>query len=131
MALLNTVTTLRQFREQGQTIVAYCSHYWVCSHHAQLELDLLATRVGWSFDFFAGRERLAARLYCSICGWYYPTFALGHATRPPGFAGSHSAGQAPVQVADAAMLQLVRHATAPPSQPWVGKRKGGRKFGRS
>jgi hypothetical protein len=131
MVLPDSVTTLYQFQQHGQTITAYCSHYWVCSHHALLQMDVLAGRLGWEFDFFAGREHLAERLYCSICGWYFPTFALGHAVRPSGFAGSHGAGHHPVSVDDAAHLQIERQAVMPETQPWVGKRKGGRKFGRT
>ena len=130
MVLPDSVTTLYQFNQHGQTITAYCSHHWVCSHHALLQLDVLATRLGWQFDFFAGREFLARRLYCSICGWYHPSFALGHAVRPDGFAGSHGAGHLPLSVDEAARRQIERQAAAPDTQAWVGKRKGGRKFGR-
>lgn len=130
MVLPDSVTTLHQFQQHGQTITAYCSHYWVCSHHAVLNIDELALRLGWSFDFFAGRDRLAGRLYCSICGWYFPTFALGHSVKPSGFAGSHGAGQSQIGVADAALRQLERQALVHEPLAWVGKRKGGRKFGR-
>jgi hypothetical protein len=131
MVVPDSITTLYQFQQHGQTITAYCSHYWVCSHQALLRMDVLAQRLGWQFDFFAGRELLAGRLYCSICGWYYPSFALGHAVRPRSFAGTHGAGHAPISVAEAADRQLQRQAAATEPLPWVGKRRGGRKFGRS
>jgi hypothetical protein len=130
MILPASATTLDDFRTSGRTITAFCSHYWVCSHDAQLRLDLLALRLGWQFDFYAGRDHLADRLYCSVCGWYRPTFSLGHASKPSGFAGTHSAGFKPLSVDAAAALQLSRQQAAEGQMPWVGVRKGGRKFGR-
>ncbi|MEO5807737.1 MAG: hypothetical protein ABIQ45_14625 [Devosia sp.] len=124
------LSTLADFRVSDRTITAYCSHYWVCSHDAQLRLDLVASRLGWGFDFFAGRTYLASRLYCSICGWYKPTFSLGHASKPKGFAGSHGAGFEPIGVEAAAGVELERRALPSEDLPWVGARKQGRKFGR-
>jgi hypothetical protein len=128
--LSRDIRTLKDFEETGRAIRAHCSHHWVCSHDAQLRLELLAIRLGWAFDFYAGRQYLAGRLRCSICGWYYPTFSLGHAGRRPEFSGTHGAGTVPLQVEELARLRREREATVGEEMPWVGKRKGGRKFGR-
>lgn len=130
MPLPHSVTTLEDFRVSGRTITAFCSHYWVCSHDAQLRLDVVAEHVGWSFDFFEGRAYLARKLYCSVCGWYEPTFSLGHASKPKGHGGSHSAGFEPLSSETISKIQKVRQAAAQQELPWVGTRKGGRKFGR-
>ena len=124
------IRTLEDFRDTGRAIHAYCSHYYVCSHDAQLRLELLAEHVGWRFDFYGGREYLAARMRCSICGWYYPTFALGHAGRRPEFSGTHGAGTVSLSTNDLVALQRAREALVAGDMPWVGKRKGGRRFGR-
>ncbi|HEY8576947.1 MAG TPA: hypothetical protein VIL88_11475 [Devosia sp.] len=124
------IRTLEDFRETGRAIHAYCSHYYFCSHDAQLRLERLALRVGWTFDFYAGRDFLASRLTCSICGWRYPTFALGHAGKRPEFSGTHGAGTVPLSTEELIQLQRAREANMREEMPWVGKRKGGRKFGR-
>lgn len=125
-----SIATLADFRDTGRTIRAYCTHYYACSHDAQLRLELLALHFGWHFDFYTGREQLAGRLYCTICGWYHPTFLLGHANGPTGFAGSHSAGFALLPPDQLARLEQARQAASSAEIPWVGQRKGGRKFGR-
>ena len=48
------IRTLKDFRDTARAIHAYCSHYWVCSHDAQLRLEILAVHLGWAFDFFLG-----------------------------------------------------------------------------
>lgn len=48
-------------------------------------------RLGWEFDFYAGRETLAGHVYCSICGKRRPTFRLGWKTRPNTYTGTHGA----------------------------------------
>jgi len=130
--MINTrpIATLADFRDTGRTIRAYCSHYYVCSHDAQLRLDLLALHLGWQFDFYAGREHLSDRLYCSVCGWYHPTFSLGHANLPKTFAGTHSAGFPLLSPTELIQLDAARQAAVNAEIPWVGTRKGGRKFGR-
>ena len=124
------VRTLEDFRTTGRSIRAFCSHYYVCSHDAYLRLDLLALHLGWTFDFYEGRDQLARRLRCSVCGWYHPTFALGHAKKVSGFAGTHSAGFAPLPADALRLLQDQRAKAIAGEVPWVGMRKGGRKFGR-
>ena len=124
------VRTLDDFRETGRSIRAFCSHYYVCSHDAQLRLELLAFHLGWSFDFYAGREHLAGRLRCSVCGWYHPTFSLGHASKAVGFAGTHSAGFQPLSADALTLLEKQQAVALADELPWVGTRKGGRKFGR-
>lgn len=124
------IATLADFRDTGRTIRAYCSHCYVCSHDAQLHLELLAHHLGWTFDFYAGRQHLAGRLYCSVCGWYEPTFSLGHASPLTGFAGTHSAGFQPIAASDLITLEQARQAASRDEFPWIGIRKGGRKFGR-
>jgi hypothetical protein len=130
MILPASVTTLDEFRISGRTITAFCTNYWVCSHDGQLRLEVLALHLGWQFDFFQGRLYLASRLYCSLCGTYHPAFSLGHAGKPSGYAGTHSAGFTPLPPEESARLQLARQAAAKDDLPWVGIRKGGRKFGR-
>jgi hypothetical protein len=124
------IRTLEDFRDTNRAIHAYCSHYYVCSHDAPLRLELLALHVGWTFDFYAGREVLAGRLRCSICGWYYPTFALGHAGKRPEFSGTHGAGTVALSTDELIAMQRAREAIIGQEPPWVGKRKGGRRFGR-
>lgn len=128
--LARQIRTLEDFRDTNRAIHAYCSHYYFCSHDAPLRLELLAVHVGWTFDFYAGREILAGRLRCSICGWHYPTFALGHAGRRPEFSGTHGAGTVPLSTDELVAMQRAREALAGQEPPWVGKRKGGRRFGR-
>ncbi|MBU1336928.1 MAG: hypothetical protein KJ944_10120 [Alphaproteobacteria bacterium] len=130
MSLRREVRTLEDFRESGRSIRAFCSHYYVCSHDAQLRLELLAFHVGWTFDFYVGRDHLAGRLRCSVCGWHNPTFSLGHAGKPPEFAGTHSAGFRPLSPDVLVRLAAERTAATMGEVPWVGIRKGGRKFGR-
>lgn len=127
---MRPIRTLGDFRDTDRAIHAYCSHYWVCSHDAQLRLDTLALHLGWSFDFYAGRDYLAGRLRCSICGWYQPAFALGHAGKRPEFSGTHGAGVVPLSADALIAMQRAREANRAGEMPWVGVRKGGRKFGR-
>ena len=124
------IRTLEDFRDTQRAIHAYCSHYYYCSHDAPLRLELLAVHLGWTFDFYAGREFLAGRLRCSICGWRYPTFALGHAGKRPEFSGTHGAGTAAFSSDELIALQRARQVNVEQELPWVGKPKGGRKFGR-
>jgi hypothetical protein len=124
------IATLADFRDTHRAIRAYCSHYYVCSHDPQLRLEILAHHLGWEFDFYEGRDYLAGRLRCSICGRYFPTFALGHSAQRPGFAGTHGAGFAPLATEVIAEMQTKRSAASLDEMPWVGTRKGGRKFGR-
>lgn len=124
------IRTLQDFQDTHRAIHAYCSHYWVCSHDAQLALDTLAHRLGWQFDFYEGRDYLAGRLRCSVCGWHYPDFSLGHAGNPPEFSGTHGAGSVPLPHETLAAMQSARRDNIMGELPWVGKRKGGRKFGR-
>ena len=128
--LSHQIRTLEDFRDTGRAIHAYCSHHYVCSHDAPLRLELLAVHVGWTFDFYIGREVLAGRLRCSICGWYYPTFALGHAGHRPEFSGTHGAGTVPLSTDELIAMQRAREALTASETPWVGTRKGGRRFGR-
>lgn len=93
MAFLE-VRTLRQFLESDQTIECDCSNTWVCTHSGPLRLEAAVQRLGWEFDFYTGREQLAARSYCSMCGKYRPTFRLGVKTRPDAYSGTHGAGMA-------------------------------------
>lgn len=127
---MRPIRTLGDFRDTDRAIHAYCSHYWVCTHDAQLRLDLLADRLGWAFDFYAGREHLASCLRCSVCGWRYPTFALGHAGKRPEFSGTHGAGIVPLPEDQFIAIHRARMANIAAESPWVGVRKGGRKFGR-
>jgi hypothetical protein len=124
------ISTLADFRDTHRAIRAYCSHYYACSHDAQLRLEILAHHLGWGFDFYGGRDYLAGRLRCSICGWNFPTFALGHAGERQGFAGTHGAGFVPLATEVIADMQARRVTAGNEEMPWVGKRKGGRKFGR-
>jgi hypothetical protein len=124
------IRTLQDFRDTERAIHAYCWDHYFCSHNARLRLELLALHLGWAFDFFAGSGLLAGPLRCSICGWYHPTFALGHAGRRPEFSGSHGAGTMPITTEELIAMQRAREILAADELPWVGKRKSGRKFGR-
>jgi hypothetical protein len=86
------VRTLRQFLESDQVIDCDCSNYWVCAHTGPLRIEMAVQRLGWEFDFYAGREMLAAHVYCSACGKYHPTFRLGWKTRPETYTGTHGRG---------------------------------------
>lgn len=123
------IRTLEDFRDTGRAIRAFCSRHYVCSHEAQLRLDMLASHVGWSFDFYDGREHLAGRLRCSICGHYFPDFALGHAGTPPEFSGTHGAGTVLLSQEELIAMQRARSENVAADLPWVGKRRGGRRFG--
>lgn len=127
---MRPIRTLEDFRDTDRAIHAYCSHYWVCSHDAQLRLEALAVHLGWAFDFYAGRDYLAGRLRCSICGWHNPTFALGHAGKRPEFSGTHGAGVVTLNADALIAMQRAREANIAGEMPWVGLRRGGRKFGR-
>lgn len=48
---MGPLRTLEDFQNTGRAIRAFCSHYYVCGHDAQLRLDLLAHHLGWSFHF--------------------------------------------------------------------------------
>lgn len=86
------VRTLRQFLESDQVIDCDCSNYWVCAHTGPLRIEMAVQRLGWEFDFYAGREALAAHVYCSMCGRFHPTFRLGWKMRPETYTGTHGAG---------------------------------------
>lgn len=86
------VRTLRQFLESDQVIDCDCSNYWVCTHTGPLRIEMAIQRLGWEFDFYAGRETLAGHVYCSICGKRQPTFRLGWKTRPSTYTGTHGVG---------------------------------------
>lgn len=124
------IRTLRDFQHTGRAIRAFCSHYYVCSHEAQLRLELLAQHLGWGFDFYEGRDYLAARLRCSVCGHHHPDFALGHSGKAPEFSGTHGAGTVSLSQDELIAMQRARSLIVAGEVPWVGKRKGGRKFGR-
>ena len=96
------VRTLRQFLDSDQVIDCDCSNYWECAHTGPLKIEMAVQRLGWEFDFYAGREVLAAHVYCSICGKYHPTFRLGWKTRPNTYTGTHGAGVAVRSVLDVA-----------------------------
>jgi hypothetical protein len=120
------VRTLREFLESDQVIDCDCSNYWVCSHTGPLRLELAIQRLGWEFDFYAGREILAARVYCSVCGKRRPTFRLGWKDRPQTYSGSHGAGMDVASVLE--MKPAMPHRWIEPDD-W---RRGGtnvRKFG--
>lgn len=128
--LTRPIRTLEDFKVTGRAIRAFCSHYYVCSHEAQLRLEFLAVHLGWGFNFYEGREYLAGRLRCSICGAYQPDFALGHSGTPPEFSGTHGAGTVPLSHEELIAMQRARAVIVAGEVPWVGRRKGGRKFGR-
>lgn len=86
------VRTLRQFLESDQVIDCDCSNYWVCSHSGPLRIEMAVQRLGWDFDFYAGRSLLASHVFCSVCGKFHPTFRLGWKERPTTYTGSHGAG---------------------------------------
>lgn len=86
------VRTLRQFLESDQVIDCDCSNYWACSHTGPLRIEAAIQRLGWEFDFYAGRAVLARVVYCSLCGKRQPTFRLGWKDKPATYAGSHGAG---------------------------------------
>lgn len=92
------VRTLREFLESDQVIDCDCSNYWVCSHTGPLKLEMAVQRLGWEFDFYAGREVLARVVYCSVCGKRAPTFRLGWKDKPSTYAGSHGAGMTMIPV---------------------------------
>jgi hypothetical protein len=123
MAGTEQIRTLRQFLESDQVIDCDCSNYWVCSHSGTLKIEMAIERLGWNFDFYSGREQLAARVYCSLCGWRRPTFRLGWKERPATYTGSHGGGM------------NVRTIASRPSPQWnepADWRQGGdglRKFG--
>ena len=56
------VRTLRQFLESDQVIDCDCSNYWECAHTGPLRIEMAIQRLGWEFDFYAGREALAERV---------------------------------------------------------------------
>ncbi len=99
------VRTLRQFLESDQVIDCDCSNYWECTHTGTLRIEMAILRLGWEFDFYAGREALSERVYCSICGKRGPTFRLGWKTRPTSYAGTHGAGAEVRSVLDGALFR--------------------------
>ncbi len=58
-------STLGDFRRDGMTLSVHCED---CRHHARLELDVLAARLGWAFDFYRDRPQLDALIVCDQCG---------------------------------------------------------------
>ena len=107
------VRTLQQFLESEQTIDCDCSNYWSCTHSGPLRLELAIQRLGWSFDFYAGREILARRVYCSLCGRRQPTFRLGWKTRPQTYTGTHGAGMDVISVLDVPKRTMAVHWVEP------------------
>ena len=122
------VRTLRQFLESEQKIDCDCTNHWVCTHSGPLRLDIAVQRLGWEFDFYAGREVLGLITYCSICGKREPTFRLGWKARPSTYAGSHGAGMDPLPIADATLRQLDRSKWPEPGD-WIAGGDSVRKFG--
>jgi hypothetical protein len=119
------VRTLRQFLESDQVIDCDCSNYWHCTHTGPLKLERAIQRFGWDFDFYVGREVMAAHVYCSVCGKLRPTFRLGWKTRPNTYTGSHGAGAMVRGVLDTRNLSTVWNE---PSD-WFRGGKNVRKFG--
>jgi hypothetical protein len=119
------VRTLRQFLESDQVIDCDCSNYWICSHTGPLRIEMAIQRLGWEFDFYAGREALAGRVYCSICGKRRPTFRLGWKSRPETYTGTHGAG-----VVVRSVLDVAEHRSSwrEPSD-WLRGGSTVRKFG--
>lgn len=70
------VRTLRQSLESDQVIDCGCSNYWLCSHTGALRIEMAVQRLGREFDFYVGREVLAAHVYCSVCGSSTPHSGL-------------------------------------------------------
>lgn len=105
-------------------------------NHSEMRDDIwgnmavLAVHLGWSFDFYAGKDYLAGRLRCSLCGHHHPDFALGHSGKAPEFSGTHGAGTVSLSQEELIAMQRARSVIVAAEPPWVGKRKGGRKFGR-
>lgn len=122
------VRTLRQFLESEQKIDCDCSNYWVCTHSGPLRLERAIQLLGWEFDFYAGRELLARRVYCSVCAHHRPTFRLGWKARPGTYAGSHGAGMEPLDVGAATARQLSRKDLTEPAD-WLRGGDGVRRFG--
>ena len=119
------VRTLRQFLESDQVIDCDCSNYWVCAHTGPLRIEMAVQRLGWEFDFYVGREALAAHVYCSVCGKFHPTFRLGWKTRPETYTGTHGAGAVVRSV-----LSVERHSTAwEEPEDWLRGGTNVRKFG--
>lgn len=119
------VRTLRQFIESEQVIDCDCSNYFVCTHSGPLRLELAVRRFGWDFDFYAGREVLAAKVYCSVCGRRRPTFRLGWKERPDTYTGNHGAGAALRSVLD---LRPIEGRWREP-EDWLTGGTSVRKFG--
>lgn len=86
------VRTLKQFLDSNQVIDCDCSNHRICTHSGPLKLEMAIQRLGWEFDFYAGREALSRILYCSVCGKRAPTFRLGWKDRPATYTGTHGAG---------------------------------------
>ena len=123
------VRTLRQFLDSEQKIECDCSNHWICTHSGPLRLQLAIQRLGWEFDFYTGRQVLAAVVYCSVCGKRRPTFRLGWKSSPSaGFAGSHGAGMATLKVEDASQRQRHRGEWLEPKD-WLKGGDGVRRFG--
>lgn len=119
------VRTLRQFLDSDQVIDCDCSNYWVCSHTGPLHLEMAVQRLGRDFDFYSRRSELAARVYCSVCGRFHPTFRLGWKARPDTYTGSHGAGATMRSVLEPP-LQM-----SPWDEPddWMAGGSNARKFG--
>lgn len=120
------VRTLRQFLESDQVIDCDCSNYRICTHSGPLKLEMAIQRLGWEFDFYAGRDRLSRMLYCSVCSKRAPTFRLGWKDRPQTYTGTHGAGME--------MQPMSEAGSRPPSQwieppDWLAGGSYTRKFG--
>ncbi|WP_173087406.1 hypothetical protein [Devosia sp. 1635] len=66
------VHTIRQFREQGYTLAAFCLHQYggiPCNHSAVVDLNLLEQRFGADWSLY-GENRLVLMsfLRCKSCG---------------------------------------------------------------
>lgn len=66
------VHTIRQFREQGYTLAAFCLHQYggiPCNHSATVDLDALEQRFGGDWSLYGdNRLTLIALLRCKSCG---------------------------------------------------------------
>lgn len=125
--------TTRDFLEDGLTFYASCSHYFACSHSAQLDMGMLIQRLGWAFDLYAGREVLVRRLVCSVCGWRNPELRL--CTVSPKAVGAAHGSWQPMSVEESVKAHFERRAgeaARPDPYPdaWRGKVGRVRRFGR-
>ncbi len=124
--------TTADFLERGWSLTAHCSHYRVCWHAAQLAMPTLIQWLGWSFDLYAGRAQLLARLTCSRCGWTHPDLVVSliEAER---WSGAHSPPDlVPMAEAIARTMALNAAAAARDGDRYTQRPKPGRvrRFGR-